>query len=173
MSAAENSHIPHARTNVGSCSTNGTNSQSTYPSASTTSGPSSTSTFSAATPTYTPLSDCPDSNNTDYTSSFAQESSSNNHKSSGLQFTKYCDLSNPLSEDGAQRIAEAFVYSFSDCIEVCAGYNFWNSGSNCTVAVYQSGGGRPGNCWVGHAGDVKASSLNETQGTDVAILTTS
>lgn len=164
-------HVPHARTNAGLCSTNGTDSQTSHPSASTTSGPSSTSTFSAATPTYTPLSDCPDSNNTAYTSSFAQESSSN--KRSGLHFTKYCDLSNPLSEGGAQRISEAFVYSFSDCIEVCAGYNFWNGGSNCTVAVYQSGGSRPGNCWVGHASDVKASSLNETQGTDVALLTPS
>ncbi|KAF2172095.1 hypothetical protein M409DRAFT_17337 [Zasmidium cellare ATCC 36951] len=153
--------------------TNGTNAPASNPSASTSSGPSPTSTFSAATPTYTPLSDCPDSNNTAYTSSFSKGSSGDTRKNAGLHFTKYCDLSNPLSTDGAQRIAEAFVYSFSDCVEVCAGYNFWNDGSNCTVAVYQSGGGRPGNCWVGNAGDIQASSLNETQGTDVAILTTS
>lgn len=130
-----------------------------------------TSTFVAATPTYTPLSDCPDSNNTTYTSSYNQTSSSTSQASNaGLHFTKYCDLQNPLSSTGSARIAEAFVYSFSDCVEVCAGYNYWNDNSNCTVAVYEPAGSRPGNCWVGNAGDVDVASLNTTTGTDVAVL---
>ncbi|KXS97525.1 hypothetical protein AC578_4603 [Pseudocercospora eumusae] len=146
--------------------TNGTNSPVTLA----TSKSTPTSTFSAPTPTYTPINDCPDSNNTEYTSQFASGSSGSVPDHAGLKFTKYCDFSNPLSQDGAQRIAEAYVYSFSDCVEVCAAYNFWNDGGNCTVAIYQSSGGRPGNCWVGNAGDVQASDLNTTQGTDVAIL---
>lgn len=133
--------------------------------------PSSTSTFAAATPTYTPLSDCPDSNGTAYQSDFAQGSSGDVPKDAGLSFTKYCDLSSPLTtQTGAQRIAEAFVYSFSDCIEVCAGYNFWNANSNCTVAVYLPEGSRPGNCWVGHAAGVSAHSLDRQKGTDIAML---
>ena len=148
-------------------STNGTNAPAT---ASVPGRPSTTSTFSAAVPTYTPLNDCPASDNTGYTSSFAQGSSGDVPDHAGLQFTKHCDLSNPLSANGSKRIAEAFVYSFSDCVEVCAGYNFWNDGSNCTVAVYQPSGGRPGNCWVGNAGHVQATELKVTQGTEVAIL---
>ncbi|EME87511.1 uncharacterized protein MYCFIDRAFT_191928 [Pseudocercospora fijiensis CIRAD86] len=136
----------------------------------TTSKGTATSTYSAPTPTYTPLNECPDSNNTEYTSQYASGSSGSVPEHARLKFTKYCNLSNPLSDDGAQRIAEAYVYSFSDCVEVCAGYNFWNDGANCTVAIYQPGGERPGNCWVGNAGSVQASDLNTTQGTDVAIL---
>ncbi|KAK4636386.1 uncharacterized protein CLAFUR5_02213 [Fulvia fulva] len=150
--------------------TNGTNSPATPPS-SASSSPSST--FTAAIPTYTPLSDCPQSNGTSYTSAFAQGSSGDVPSHAGLHFTKYCDLSNPLGSNGSQRIAEAFVYSFSDCVEVCAGYNFWNNGGNCTVAVYQSGGGRPGNCWVGYAGQVEVGELKVVQGTDVAVLDSS
>lgn len=128
---------------------------------------STTSTFSAPTPTYTPLSDCPNSNDTGYTSSYARSSSSTN---TGLDFTKYCDLAGPLSRSSASRISEAFVYSFSDCIEICAGYNFYNAGSNCTAAVYQPSAARPGNCWVGHVDGVSASSLSTLKGTDVALL---
>lgn len=131
----------------------------------TTSSPSTTSTFSAPTPTYTPLIDCPASNNTTYTSSYASASSSNN---ASLTFTKFCDLSSPLT---THNLAEAFVYSFSDCIELCAGFNVLNSGSNCTAAVYQPTGSRPSNCWVGSAASgVQASSLKGQTGQDVALL---
>lgn len=134
--------------------------------------PSTTSTFSAATPTYTALSDCPASNDTFYSSTYAQGSSGTVPEGAGLNFTKYCDLSSPLSgQSGASKIAEAFVYSFSDCIEVCAGYNFWNAGDNCTVAVYQPGASRPGNCWVGTTQKlVTLDSLSVAKGTDVALL---
>jgi len=128
---------------------------------------STTSTFAAATPTYIPLSDCPASNDTSYTSSFAQSSSSS---SSGLSFSKYCGFAGPLSRSNAYKMAEAFVYSFSDCIEVCAGLNYYSADSNCTVAVYQPSGSRPGNCWVGSASDATVSSLSVQQGTDVALL---
>ena len=154
--------IPHAFANV--CS-------SLSAATATTSAPSTTSTFAAATPTYKPLSDCPASNNTGYTSSYAQEKTSSSN-ATGLTFTKYCDVTGPLTQTGASRIAEAFVYSFSDCIEVCAGYNLYNTGTNnnCTVAVYQSDGARPSNCWVGHVEDVSPSSLSVLEGTDVALV---
>ena len=88
----------------------------------------------------------------------------------GLNFTVYCDVSNPLSQSSATKIAEAYAYSLADCIEVCAGYNFWGGSSNCTVAAYQPSGGRPGNCWVGHAEPVLPGSLKEDEGMDVALL---
>ena len=88
-----------------------------------------------------------------------------------LTFTKYCDFESPLTtQTGAFRIAEAFVYSFSDCIEVCASSNFYNADSNCTVAVYQPEGTRPGNCWVGNAASVKLGELDKQDGTDVAMF---
>jgi hypothetical protein len=86
----------------------------------------------------------------------------------GLNFTVYCDYTNPLARLG-EKIASAYTYSLGDCIEVCAGYNFWNAGSNCTVAAYQPAGDRPGNCWIGTA-DVTLSDLKTLQGTDVALL---
>jgi hypothetical protein len=66
-------------------------------------------------------------------------------------------------------MSEAFVYSFSDCIEACASLNFWSGNASCSVAVYQPDGSRPGNCWVGSA-SVNASSLAAKNGTDVAFL---
>ena len=67
-------------------------------------------------------------------------------------------------------ITEAFVYSFSDCVELCAGYNFLNAGANCTFAVYTPKAKRPSNCKVGSADGVSASSQPESDGTDVAML---
>ncbi|KAK3075980.1 hypothetical protein LTR53_000157 [Teratosphaeriaceae sp. CCFEE 6253] len=126
------------------------------------------SAFSAPTPTYSPLSDC--SNGTSYSSSYANGSAGTVPANAGLNFTVYCDLTNPLSQTGASKIAEAYTYSLSDCMEVCAGYNFWSGSSNCTIAAYQPGGSRPGNCWVGYADGVTVSSLKADQGMDVALL---
>lgn len=140
---------------------NGTFAPSSSPSA------TPTATFIAAVPTYTPLNDCPDSNDTGYTSSFSN--ATDPQPSAGLQFTKFCNLSNPIRED-SQRIAEVFVYSFSDCVEVCASYNYYSDSGKCTVAVYQPDAPRPGNCWTGSVGDVQASALNATRGTEVALL---
>ncbi|KAI7574150.1 hypothetical protein KC343_g23247, partial [Hortaea werneckii] len=104
------------------------------------------STYSAPTPTYTALSDCPQSNNTLYTSSYAGSGAT------GVEFTKYCDYANPLSHQGATTQAQVFVYAFNDCIDLCAGLNS-NDGTastNCSVAVYMPNDNRPYNCAVGH-----------------------
>jgi len=123
--------------------------------------------YSAPTPTYTPLNDCPRSNNTLYTSSFATSAAGDVQVGTGLNFTRYCDVGSPLSK--AQTLSTAFVYSFGDCIEVCASLNFWASDHNCSVAVYQPGGARPSNCWVGTTTTFFAK-LSVKTGTDVAIL---
>lgn len=131
--------------------------------------PTAASAFIAPTPTYSPLSDCPQSNNTLYSSSLASNDSNNAQTSPGLNFTKYCDVDSPLSNSGAKTLSEAFVYSFSDCVEVCASLNFYAGDKNCSVAVYQVDGNRPGNCWVGTA-ETTFAQLEAKTGTDVALL---
>ncbi|KAF2210878.1 hypothetical protein CERZMDRAFT_113032 [Cercospora zeae-maydis SCOH1-5] len=134
----------------------------------TTASGTATSAFAAPTPTFQPLNDCPASSNTRYTSELARGESTS--ESTGLVFVKNCDLENPVSAHHGKQIAQAFVYSFSDCIEICAGYNKLNSAANCTVAAYEPSAPRPANCWLGDAGDVDISTLNTTKGTNVATL---
>ncbi|KAI7633851.1 hypothetical protein KC319_g15857 [Hortaea werneckii] len=125
------------------------------------------STYSAPTPTYTALSDCPQSNNTLYTSSYAGSGAT------GVDFTKYCDYTNPLAQKGATTQAQVFVYAFNDCIDLCAGLNS-NDGTastNCSVAVYMPNDNRPYNCAVGHhAADTSIRSLGADKGTNVAFV---
>lgn len=71
---------------------------------------------------------------------------------------------------GASTLSEAFAYSLDDCIEVCASLNYWASDKNCTVAVYDAKGSRPGNCWVGGFEGVSIGDLEEKDGVAVAIL---
>jgi len=118
---------------------------------------SATAAYSAAAPTYAPESDCTQ-NDSIYTTSHS------------TNFTMYCNLANPLSPNSATKIAEAYVYTFSDCVELCSGYNDLNGDSNCTVAVYQPSNSRPSNCIIGSTTPLSASSLKIDQGTDVAIL---
>lgn len=87
----------------------------------------------------------------------------------GLAFKKYCDIESPLPASGTQTISQAFVYSFSDCVEVCASFNFYAGDNNCTVAVYAPDSRRPANCWIG-APDSSTTKLSKKAGTDVAVL---
>jgi hypothetical protein len=147
-----------------------------YSSSSRPTATATTSIFSAPVPTYTPLSDCPASNNTRYISALSTDTK---QVPSGLDFTRYCGKASPLnSVSGAANITSAFVYSFADCIEVCASYNFLNKNSNstngtdCTVAVYQPTASRPINCWVGDAGNaIQVNALAAADAVDVAVLT--
>lgn len=123
------------------------------------------STFSAPTPTYVPLSDCPKSNNTVYASPFSEAGS--NSDSTKQTFTKYCDL---IPSDSTTRISGIFVYSFSDCADLCASYNFESQTSDCNVAYYEPNISRPAiNCWIAK-GQAILSTLQKQEGTDVAIL---
>ncbi|KAK3719449.1 hypothetical protein LTR37_004307 [Vermiconidia calcicola] len=138
-------------------------------SAATSPTPSTTTTYSAPTPTFTPMSDCPTVHNQNYTSQYTQSSDAV-PDGAGLSFQLHCDLQSPLSSPTAQRISQAYVYTFSDCVEVCAGHNYQNADSNCTFAVYKPADSRPANCWVGSSEDVSADSLKPEEGTEVAIL---
>ncbi|PSK34245.1 hypothetical protein B9Z65_8571 [Elsinoe australis] len=126
-----------------------------------------TSTFNAPIPTYSILNDCPQSNNTVYTTRPLSSSSD----SPTYNYTKHCDLDSPLSQNGARTLSEAFVYSFNDCIQVCASLNFWQNAQNCTSAVFVLDGQRPANCFVGQA-DVSegAKAFAGRSGVNVALL---
>jgi hypothetical protein len=62
------------------------------------------------------------------------------------------------------------VYSLDDCVELCASLNFWASDKNCTVAVYDVNGSRPGNCVVGRAAGAQVGDLDGKEGIAVAML---
>ncbi|KAK5111145.1 hypothetical protein LTR62_005344 [Meristemomyces frigidus] len=126
--------------------------------------------FSAPTPTFSPLSTCTD--NTTYTSLYTLGAAADTlPANAGLNFTLYCNLTNPLTRATSTTLAAAFSYSLSDCIEICAGYNYFGNSGNCTVAAYQPTGGRPSNCWLGYtAPGLQVGSLKEVDGMDVAIL---
>lgn len=107
--------------------------------------------------------------NTTYTSSYASSDAS--PPVSGLTFTMRCDTQSPLASSDGTQTAAAFVYSFADCVEVCAGVNWQNAAIDCTVAVYQPAGERPANCWIGTSSSGgNASSLKVEDGTEVALL---
>jgi hypothetical protein len=131
----------------------------------------SSSTYAPATPTYTPLNPCPDANNTLYISPLSSHQENSTSSTAGNNFTRYCDVNSPLdSATNAAKISEAFVYSLDDCVELCASLNFWANDSDCTVAVYDAEGSRPGNCVVGRAEGVKFGGLDQRQGVAVAVL---
>lgn len=125
------------------------------------------SSYAAPTPTFSPIADCPQSNNTLYTSSFASGSSGTVPTHAGLNYTRYCNVANPITSTNT--LSTAFVYSFEDCIEVCAALNFYAAGDNCSVAAYQPTASRPSNCWVGSQ-HTTFGNLTASQGVDVALL---
>jgi len=97
-----------------------------------------------------------------------------------MTFTKYCATSSPQSASGyaSTTLTSAYVYTFNDCIEICAAYNFWANDTVCGYVVYKVQALRPGNCWVGRTNltstDLDAGGpelLNPMAGTDIALLT--
>ncbi|GAM84332.1 hypothetical protein ANO11243_023260 [Dothideomycetidae sp. 11243] len=125
-----------------------------------------TSTYAAPVPTYSVLNDCPQSNNTVFTASAASSSSS-----IPSNFIRHCGLASPLAEEGAKTLSQAFVYSFDDCIDVCAGMNYWGGNDTCNVAAFAFDASRPANCFVGFANISKGPSAFAAQnGINVALL---
>ncbi|KAH0341347.1 hypothetical protein KCU81_g6298, partial [Aureobasidium melanogenum] len=124
-----------------------------------------------STPTFIPLSACPSANNTLYTSNPSTNSSlnpSDNATTVDLTYTRYCDANKPTD---FKPLTSGFVYTFDDCIELCATYNVYAVGSsNCNVAVYDVQQARPVNCVVGSAQNASASSLGVDGGLAVALL---
>ncbi|KAG9520270.1 hypothetical protein KCV07_g4465, partial [Aureobasidium melanogenum] len=134
---------------------------------------STASTTALSTPTFVPLSACPIANNTLYTSSVSNNSSlipssDNTTAPVELTYTRYCNADTPAD---FKPLTSGFVYTFDDCIELCATYNAYASGpTSCNVAVYDVQQARPVNCVVGSAQNVSVESLGVDGGLAVALL---
>lgn len=89
---------------------------------------------------------------------------------SKLNFTRYCDVASPLSWNNT--LLSMFVYSFEDCIEACAGINFYKNNGDCQLAAFKVNGGRPLNCWLGSYNTTYAD-LKAENGTGIALLRSS
>ncbi|KAG9551482.1 hypothetical protein KCU71_g16797, partial [Aureobasidium melanogenum] len=131
------------------------------------------STTALSTPTFAPLSACPIANNTLYTSSVSNNSSlipssDNTTAPVELTYTRYCNADTPAD---FKPLTSGFLYTFDDCIELCATYNAYASGpTSCNVAVYDVQQARPVNCVVGSAQNVSVESLGVDGGLAVALL---
>ncbi|KAG9631621.1 hypothetical protein KCU98_g13815, partial [Aureobasidium melanogenum] len=131
------------------------------------------STTALSTPTFVPLSACPTANNTLYTSSSSNNSSlipsaDNTTTPIELTYTRYCEANTPAD---FKPLTSGFVYTFDDCIELCATYNAYAGGStSCNVAVYDVQQARPVNCVVGSAPNATSESLGINGGLAVALL---
>ncbi|KAG4439363.1 hypothetical protein IFR05_005175 [Cadophora sp. M221] len=119
-------------TTLGSSSTAQTSTTST----STSSATPSPTTFPA------PSKDC--QNGTTYNSLFQTGENGSVPPGAGLTFTRLCGQNADINNIGS-----AFVYSLDDCIEICAGINFWPGNRRCTSVIYRpEGKGKPVNCWA-------------------------
>jgi len=66
------------------------------------------------------------------------------------------------------------VYTFDDCIEMCAAYNVYSGGSTtCEMAVYDVKGSRPVNCIVGSAQTAAAENIGIDGSLAIALLKSS
>ncbi|KAH0129863.1 hypothetical protein KCU67_g16975, partial [Aureobasidium melanogenum] len=123
---------------------------------------STASTTALSTPTFVPLSACPIANNTLYTSSVSNNSSlipssDNTTAPVELTYTRYCNADTPAD---FKPLTSGFVYTFDDCIELCATYNVYaGRPTSCNVAVYDVQQARPINCVVGSAQNASVESL--------------
>ncbi|KAH6711248.1 hypothetical protein BKA61DRAFT_579060 [Leptodontidium sp. MPI-SDFR-AT-0119] len=123
-------------TAVGEFSTASGSSSTTQTSTSTSSPTPSPTTFPA------PSKDC--QNGTTYNSLFQTGENGGVPPGAGLTFTRLCGQNADINNIGS-----AFVYSLDDCIEICAGINFWPGNRRCTSVIYRpEGKGKPVNCWA-------------------------
>ncbi|CAD0027353.1 unnamed protein product [Aureobasidium pullulans] len=137
---------------------------------------SSASSTTLSTPTFVPLSACPSANNTLFVSAISNSSSltssaDNTTSTVDLTFTRYCDANTPAT---FKPLTSGFVYTFDDCIEMCAAYNVYSGGSTtCGMAVYDVKGSRPVNCIVGSAQTAAAENIGVDGSLAIALLKSS
>ncbi|KAH7336511.1 hypothetical protein BKA65DRAFT_538617 [Rhexocercosporidium sp. MPI-PUGE-AT-0058] len=104
----------------------------------------STTTLLISSPTTFPAPSKNCQNGTTYNSLFQTGENGAVPPGAGLTFTRLCGQNADL-----HNIGSAFVYSFDDCIEICAGINFWPGNKRCTGVIYRpEGKGKPVNCWA-------------------------
>jgi hypothetical protein len=87
-----------------------------------------------------------------------------------VSFTRYCDVNTPAD---FKPLSSGFVYTFDDCIELCAAYSVYATGAaaaTCNVAVYDVEQVRPVNCVIGSTLAAAANSLGNDGGLAVALL---
>lgn len=73
-----------------------------------------------------------------------------------MRFTRICG-----ADEDTDNIGSAFVYSLDDCIEVCAGLNFWPGDRRCSSVTYRPTGSPPVNCWA-HGKTLLAQNSNKS-----------
>ncbi|KAH0284599.1 hypothetical protein KCU62_g8215, partial [Aureobasidium sp. EXF-3399] len=136
----------------------------------------SASTTVLSTPTFVPLSACPSANNTIFVSTISNTSSlvgsvaNSTTTPAGSAYTRYCDTNTPSD---FKPLSSGFVYTFDDCIEMCATYSMYSTGSGsttCNVAVYDVEQARPVNCVVGSTQNAATDGLGLGGGLAVALL---
>jgi len=110
-----------------------------------------------ASATFVPSSDC--KNGTTYNSLY-QKNPNDATRVADLTFTMVCS-----AWMWEFNVATAFVYTFEDCIELCAGINFQFAARPCVGVSYDIQTSRPANCWAHNA-----STLTFAPGNDAAIL---
>jgi len=66
-------------------------------------------------------------------------------------FVKYCGF-----DTTGLTLAEAFVPSFNDCIDMCSDFNYASdqSGATCFAVSFLASGTPPGNCWAKPSGSI-------------------
>jgi hypothetical protein len=90
-----------------------------------------------------------------------------------VSFTRYCEANTPAD---FKPLSSGFVYTFDDCIELCAAYNVYATGAaaaaatTCNVAIYDVEQARPVNCVVGSTLAAAANGLGIDGGLAVALL---
>jgi hypothetical protein len=136
----------------------------------------SASTTALSTPTFVPLSACPTANNTIFTSTVSNTSSligsatNNTAPVGGSAYTRYCDVNTPAD---FKPLTSGFVYTFDDCIEMCATFNVYSTSSaptTCNVAIYDVEQARPVNCVVGSTQVAATQGLGVDGGLAIALL---
>jgi hypothetical protein len=136
----------------------------------------SASTTALSTPTFVPLSACPTANNTIFistvsnTSSLIGSATNNTAPVGGSAYTRYCDVNTPAD---FKPLTSGFVYTFDDCIEMCATFNVYSTSSaptTCNVAIYDVEQARPVNCVVGSTQVAATQGLGVDGGLAIALL---
>lgn len=94
-------------------------------------------------PTGTIVDDCPDQADKVYRSDLFYNEGLSTARKLHLTFTKRCGR-----RLMGQVLAQAFFFSIHDCIELCAGLNYWNGSdvAYCTSVLFVSNAPRPANC---------------------------
>lgn len=89
-----------------------------------------------------PISDCKENNT--YTSRFTDGQDGLPSSGAGLKFEMKCNKDVDPAGD-SQNLAQVYLPSFDQCMELCASINFWSNSKKCVGARYNRVNSR---CWI-------------------------